>query len=130
MKCKTKIVVTSVSFLLLNVMQVAIGSTERAEGVIELTDANMDMMTAGGRSSANSYAFATGSATSTATFANTSATRRLNIGFSGAVAIACCRNSSELTNANASASGNQVVEYSGGQQGSGYSASWAAAYAY
>jgi len=126
---KAKIVaITGISFMLLSVMQAASASTEVVgKTVFELTNSNMDVVTAGVKTSAGSYAVAQGSLTNTQANASTNANVYTNYGVSSAVAVYCCKNGSGSTEANASASGDVVRSLSGNQNGPGYSASWAVA---
>jgi hypothetical protein len=131
MKQKAKIVViTGISFMLLGGMQVATASTEEVVGttVLELTDGNMDVITAGSKSSASSRASARGRSTSARTRTNTRANRYTNYGVSSGVATSCCDGGYTSTRASASASGDVVRTRGGHRHGRGYSASWAAAY--
>lgn len=130
MKHKAKIVaITGISFMLLSGMQAATASTEvLGTTILELTDGNMDVITAGSKSSASSRASARGRSTSTRTRTNTRANRYTNYGISSAVSTSCCERGSTSTRARASASGHIVRTRSGHRHGRGYSASWAAAY--
>jgi len=130
MKRKAKIAaITSMSFALLSAMQIATASTELvAPTVLELTDGNMDVITAGARSSASSRASARGRVTSTRTRTTTRANRYTNYGISSGVATSCCEGGRTSTRARASASGDVVRTRSGHRHGRGYSASWATAY--
>ncbi len=129
MKRKAKIVaITGISFMLLSVTQATFASTEVVgETVLELTDSNMDVITAGVKTSASSYAVAQGSLTNTRANTLTNANVYTNYGVGSAVAVYCCKNGSGSTGANASASGDVVRRLSGNQNGPGYSASWAVA---
>ena len=132
MKHKVKMIaIMGMSFMLLSGMQIATASTEVVgTTILELTDGNMDVITAGSKSSASSRASARGRVTSTRTRTNTRADRHTNYGVSSAVATFCCENGHGSTRASASASGDHVRTHTGRRSGHGYVASWAAAYAH
>ena len=121
------IVLTGISIALLTAMQIT-----RADPIsFELSETEMDKITAGGRATANAYALSKGDLTSTRTNTLTHANEYVNYGVAIAVATSCCDNSGSTTaDTNASATGHVVRTLHGKRSGFGYSISWSIAYGY
>jgi hypothetical protein len=134
MKCKAKrVAVTSMSFMLLGMLQIAT-ATAATELVVkpvvfELTDGNMDDVTAGkGSALASSYASATGGSVITSVITSTGANPSITYALGTAVAASCCNGGETSTRVNVSTNGDRVRTYSGHQEGSNSSARWATSY--
>ncbi len=122
------IIVTGISIALLTAIQIT-----RADPLLsfELSENQMDKITAGGTATATAYALSTGNLTSTRTNTLTHANEYINYGVAIAVATSCCdNNGSTLADTSASATGDVVRTLHGERSGYGYSVSWSAAYGY
>ena len=122
------IIVTGISIALLTAIQIT-----KADPLVsfELSESEMDKITAGGTATAHAYALSTGDITSTRTNTLTHANEHANYGVAIAVATSCCdKSGTTSTNTNASATGHVVHTLHGSRSGPGYSISWSIAYGY
>lgn len=122
MKSKFKIVtIVSASLMLLGLMQVSIASTEAESAAFELTDAHMDVITAGAKAKARARG-----ARTAATRAVTNANRRTNRGV--AIGIATGRHSS--ARARTAATGDVVRTRGARRNGRYHAVEWSVTYGF